>query len=157
MPCQLRAAVPPFRPYGAAPPKESKCYLQRFGKPLHVPCFGHCQAKGKREGIQAGTTSLIGRKQLAAIIIFSITSLLITQLAHGRKVYITQGIMKKSSDLQNPALNVVKNVWDQLTLISENDPEKYEEIIRQSTEDVKKSKILPIPHCCLKVQTNKVP
>ena len=100
---------------------------------------------------------MIGRKQLAAIIIFSITSLLITQLAHGRKVYITQGIMKKSSDLQNPALNVVKNVWDQLTLISENDPEKYEEIIRQSTEDVKKSKTLPIPHCCLKVQTNKVP
>lgn len=51
---------------------------------------------------------------------------------------------------------MVQNVWDNLTTLSEKDPEKYSEIVRQSAEDVKKAKTLPIPQFCLKTRTDQV-
>ena len=48
---------------------------------------------------------------------------------------------------------VVGNIWDNLSRLSEEDPQKYHELIEQSAKEHKLRQSQPEPHKCISVQT----
>ena len=50
-------------------------------------------------------------------------------------------------------LEMVGNIWDNLTELSRTDPHKYHEIVEESQKECKLMETLPVPHTCFKVKS----
>ena len=49
-------------------------------------------------------------------------------------------------------LEAIGHLWDQLTELSRNDPNKYQEVIQESAKEYAKLKTAPLPHTCFNIQ-----
>ena len=59
--------------------------------------------------------------------------------------------MSKMSPQNNQPLEVIGNLWDQLTELSQKDPNKYKEVIEESAKEYAKLKSAPLPHTCFHI------
>lgn len=49
-------------------------------------------------------------------------------------------------------MEVIGNIWDNLTELEKNNPEKYEELIKESKKEYEKLHCAPMPHTCFYIQ-----
>lgn len=54
-----------------------------------------------------------------------------------------------SKDGRNP----LTTLWDNLTKLSMEDPDKYRKLMEGSAEEHRKLQTLPLPHTCIKVDS----
>lgn len=56
------------------------------------------------------------------------------------------------SNKTNLPMDAIGNLWENLTDLSQRDPDRYQEIIKESTKEYAKLKSAPLPNTCFYVK-----